>query len=109
MFIDEKKQKSDFIRTLIKYNLQAHETLKEYYLPYDKIKNYVQGSAKDFFLVRVRFFKLDLMVITGLMLFGINSFYHEWTPEKSNTENVFLSWAFWFQSLSLLLSILSSN
>ena len=66
MFIDEKKQKSDFIRTLIKYNLQAHETLKEYYLPYEKIKNYVKGSAKDFFMVRVRFFKLDLEYIESV-------------------------------------------
>ena len=53
---------------------------------------------------------LDLLIITCLLLFGINSFFHEWTPENNHNEegNVFIYWSFWIQCISLLLAIIGS-
>jgi hypothetical protein len=73
-------------------------------------KNKIRKKFYYILYITVMLVFLDLLIITCLLLFGINSFFHEWTPENNQNEeeNVFIYWSFWIQCISLLLAIIGS-
>jgi hypothetical protein len=75
-----------------------------------KTSNKIRKKFYYILYITVMLVFLDVLIITCLLLFGINSFFHEWTPENNQNEeeNVFIYWSFWIQCISLLLSIIGS-
>jgi len=71
-------------------------------------RNKLRRKFYFIFYITILLVSLDLLIITCLFLFGINSFFHEWTPESKLIENVFIYWSFWIQCISLVSSIFAS-
>lgn len=53
--------------------------------------------------------KIELVIITSLLIFGTKSYFHDWSMNNLENTDFKIGWSFWCHCCSLSLSFATSN